>query len=104
METGTELYNFENNGDIYQIDSEGESIYIGRCDSEGDITLDADYASSHSDVFDSLWDVLIRSLPGFQLSGDLDWTPAVCYLRACGIEGRYDWDAVNDQWIEKIKP
>jgi hypothetical protein len=72
-------YSFENNGDIFGMGENGKLTYVGRCDHDGDLRIESDYAELESEIDDCL-KMTVKSA----LAGGIDWTPDACFLKAVG--------------------
>jgi hypothetical protein len=69
-------YQFDNNGDIFGVGKAGRLTYVGRCDSEGDLRIESDFAELESEIHDCL-KISVQSA----LAGVIDWTPDECYTK-----------------------
>ena len=69
-------YQFENNGDIFGMGEDGKLTHVGRCDSEGDLRIEPDFAELESEIDDCL-KLTVQSA----LAGGINWTPDECFLK-----------------------
>lgn len=69
-------YQFENNGDIFGMGTDGKLTHVGRCDSEGDLRIESDFSELESEIDDCL-----KTTVKSALAGGIDWTPDECFLK-----------------------